>query len=318
MGYCQHLYCQIHASYGLPGTSKRIFCKEHAPLDYIDVSHKRCAQANCQIRPNYGLSGTSEEIFCKQHAPLDYIDVKNKRCTQLGCHTSANYGLSGYQPEYCAKHKTNEMVLHPRKRKREQIVNCQYCAAEINYNEQFCSSCKRYIELGNKTVKSHTKELTIKMLLKTNFENEFVSHDMIIDNACSKRRPDFVLNAPWGSMIVEVDEFQHMRNNYPCACEISRMKQIYFDCGVQHLLFVRYNPDKYKLLETTLRCESKNNREKYLVRYIKEQLVINNKPSWGNLGVVYLFYDGFSRDVVEIETINPYSSSSTDDNSNQL
>ena len=36
--------------------------------------------------------------------------------------------------------------------KDEDIV-CQYCSSIIHYNEQFCSSCKKYIELGNKTVK---------------------------------------------------------------------------------------------------------------------------------------------------------------------
>ena len=282
-------------------------------MEYIDVKSKRCAQLNCNIQACYGPVGTKKRIFCKQHAPLEYIDVKNKHCAQLNCNIQAQFGLAGYSAEYCGKHKTNEMILHPRKRKREQTINCQYCLTEIHYDEQFCSGCKRYIQLGNKTVKAHTKELAIKTLLKTNFEKEFVSHDITIESSCSRKRPDFVINTTWGNIIVEVDEFQHLRNNYPCACEISRMKQIYFDCGVEHLLFVRYNPDKYKLLENVLQCESKRNREDYLVRYIKEQFAINDKPSWGHLGVVYLFYDGFSRDAVEIESINPYASSSSTD-----
>ena len=300
------------ASYGPMGTKKRNFCKQHAPSDYINNISKRCFYLHCNIQPCYGLLGTTFAVYCKQHAPAEYVDIKNKRCLYATCTTFAHYGLPGYSSEYCAKHKTNEMLINPLKRKREQNINCEYCQTEIHHNEQFCSGCKRYIELGNKTIKRHEKELTTKTLLKTNFKNEFVSHDMTIDSACSKRRPDFVLNAAWGNIIVEVDEFQHIRNNYSCACEISRMKQIYFDCGVEHLLFIRYNPDKYKLLETTLQCESKRNREDYLVRYIKEQLSNIDKPSWGNLGVIYLFYDGFTRNAVEIETIDPYLNGNTD------
>ena len=39
------------------------------------------------------------------------------------------------------------------KKPKDEDILCQYCSSVIHYNEQFCSSCKKYIELGNKTVK---------------------------------------------------------------------------------------------------------------------------------------------------------------------
>ena len=77
------------------------------------------------------------------------------------------------------------------------------------------------------------------------------------------------------------------------------MKQLYFDVGVQNLLFVRYNPDNYKCVEGQKKYTDTARRE-YLIKYL------NELTNHNNLGVVYLFYDGFINPP-EIEYINPYA-----------
>jgi len=77
------------------------------------------------------------------------------------------------------------------------------------------------------------------------------------------------------------------------------MKQIYMDVGVENLLFIRYNPDKY------LNIPGHANygiiaREQYLLKYISE------RDMHQGLGVVYLFYDGFMSPP-EIEYFDPYN-----------
>jgi len=193
------------------------------------------------------------------------------------------------------------MVHEPRKYEKDAIKECSYCFETIHYSDDFCPSCKIFNTIGT-TVKSHNKELAIKTLLEDNFDPDTFIHDRIVPGGCSKKRPDFLLLTKWGNIIVEVDEFQHKRNTYPCECEITRMKQIYFDCGVEHLLFIRYNPDNYKVLEGG-KPITPIQRKKLLIKIIKEQF---DQKDVENLGVMYLFYDGYISGSSEIEDIKVY------------
>ena len=85
--------------------------------------------------------------------------------------------------------------------------------------------------------------------MERNFDKDIFDHDKVVAGGCSKKRPDFLITTFWGYIILEIDEFQHNRKTYPCECEVNRMKEIYFDCGVKHLLFIRYNPDSYKTID---------------------------------------------------------------------
>jgi hypothetical protein len=76
------------------------------------------------------------------------------------------------------------------------------------------------------------------------------------------------------------------------------MKQIYFDVGVENLLFIRYNPDSYKTMDNQ-KPWKKPKRHDFLLKYLNEQ------QNHVNLGVVYLFYDGFINPP-EIDLIDPY------------
>ena len=280
------------------------------------MKHTKCLAENCKKHKNFGKPGSNVAEYCKEHAPPVYEDVKNRKCLAENCKKQKKFGKSGYSAEYCAEHKTNDMISNPKKRKRDEsndIGICRYCCAEIHYNEQYCDSCKNYINLGRKTVKKHEKELMIKYLLENHFgvtgvrDQMTFRHDRIVDGGCSKRRPDFEIPTSWGTIILEVDEHQHIRNSYTCECEISRMKQIYFDCGVEHILFVRYNPDSYKPLDCD-KPESRIKREEYLIKLLKKYISDDFENKKFDLGVLYLYYDGFSRSTAEIEKVDPYGS----------
>ena len=153
--------------------------------------------------------------------------------------------------------------------------------------KSICTSCDQF---DGKTIKRKLKELIVKQYLgENNVEINF--YDKIYPGGCSKRRPDFVISREWGRIIIEVDEFQHNRKNYPCECEITRMKQIYFDIGEEYgkVIFIRYNPDNYipsigKPFETLERLKS-------LVYWINRY---SSKEPENYLTVQYLFYDGYT------------------------
>lgn len=62
--------------------------------------------------------------------------------------------------------------------------------------------------------------------------------------ACgSKRRPDWLVDLSTHSIIVEVDENQHVA--YEDTCESKRLMQLFEDLGSRPLVVVRFNPDGY-------------------------------------------------------------------------
>ena len=300
---CKHENCDIRANYGKSGTKIKLYCQQHAKAGMVDVVSKRCIHENCDIRAGYGKPGTKKAEYCSTHAKAGMVDITHKRCIHENCDTRASYGKPGYSPEYCASHKHIGMICDPKKTPKTEVKECQFCLLPIHYNENFCSGCKNYVVLGA-TKKRHNKELAIKHLLEQH-QIEFI-HDKIVDSKCSRRRPDFQINTWFGAIILEVDENQHCRKSYPCECEVSRMKQIYMDMGLKHLIFVRYNPDKYK--PASGNQYNKIKREDYLIKYIKDIMKEKDvKPEWF-LGSLYLFYDMFLPDNIAIDIVNPYDS----------
>jgi hypothetical protein len=102
-----------------------------------------------------------------------------------------------------------------------------------------CNSCRDY-ELIKREKK---KELAVKTLLKSK-QIQFV-HDTIPPDGCGRARPDFTMDCGTHVVLVEVDEFQHRRSNYPCECEQVRTINLFQEFGGMKVVFIRYNPDSY-------------------------------------------------------------------------
>jgi len=56
-----------------------------------------------------------------------------------------------------------------------------------------------------------------------------------------KKRPDVLIDLLTHSIIIEIDEEQHV--NY--TCENKRSMQLFEDLGNRPIIFIRFNPDKY-------------------------------------------------------------------------
>ncbi len=88
-----------------------------------------------------------------------------------------------------------------------------------------------------------TKETTVVTFLQEKFPNLDWRWNKTVDGGCSMRRPD-LLDMGSHILIVEVDENSH--DVYGPTCEEKRMGEIWNDVGHRPLVFVRFNPDKYK------------------------------------------------------------------------
>ena len=67
--------------------------------------------------------------------------------------------------------------------------------------------------------------------------------DKKIQDGCSKRRPDLLLDMGSHIIIVEIDENAH--TDYDCSCENKRLMEISQDLGHRPIVFIRFNPDDY-------------------------------------------------------------------------
>jgi hypothetical protein len=64
-------------------------------------------------------------------------------------------------------------------------------------------------------------------------------------DGCSQRRPDLLCDFGDQVIIVEVDEGQHEK--YDCSCENKRLMEISRDCSHRPIVFIRFNPDQYRV-----------------------------------------------------------------------
>lgn len=71
--------------------------------------------------------------------------------------------------------------------------------------------------------------------------------DKRIQDGCSRKRPDLLLDLGYQVIIVEVDENQHI--DYDCSCENKRIMQLSQDVGHRPMIFIRFNPDEYTASE---------------------------------------------------------------------
>ena len=89
--------------------------------------------------------------------------------------------------------------------------------------------------------------------IKENFNDYEITYDQIISQGCSRRRPDILLDLGYQTIIIEVDENQHI--DYDTTCEKKRINEIYSDLGDRPIVFIRFNPDDYTIKnEKNLSC----------------------------------------------------------------
>jgi hypothetical protein len=67
--------------------------------------------------------------------------------------------------------------------------------------------------------------------------------DRTVQDGCSRRRPDLLLDMGSHIIIVEIDENKH--SGYECSCENKRLMEISRDLQHRPIVFIRFNPDSY-------------------------------------------------------------------------
>ena len=128
------------------------------------------------------------------------------------------------------------------------ICKSDWCETLIKNHkyEGYCLSCfVNNPENANKPAmrnyKTKEKEVVDKIINKFSVY-EWI-HDKQIQDGCSKRRPDLLLDLGSHIIIVEIDENKH--ENIECNCENKRMMELSKDLNHRTIVFIRFNPDEY-------------------------------------------------------------------------
>jgi hypothetical protein len=276
---CQHAECNLIAQFNVEGEKTGAYCSVHKLPDMIDIKHKRCETPGCTKTPSYKYLEDTQPRFCARHKTETMIDGKHVRCEYTGCNKSPTYSEPGNtRPKMCSTHKTDTMidVFHANCCVNEcylravynvkNIKSAKYC---INHRESgmvdvfskiclsewcltyasnkyegYCLFC--YIHLfPEKPISRNykTKEKTVVDSVIETFPQMTWVSDKKVDNGCSRKRPDLLLDLGYQVIIVEIDENQH--NTYDCSCENKRLMELSQDIGHRPIVFIRFNPDDY-------------------------------------------------------------------------
>ena len=88
-----------------------------------------------------------------------------------------------------------------------------------------------------------TKEKEVVDKITQTFTNFDWISDKKVQDGCSRRRPDLLLDMGSHIIIVEVDENKH--TDYDCSCEHKRLMELSQDLQHRPIIFIRFNPDSY-------------------------------------------------------------------------
>jgi hypothetical protein len=122
---------------------------------------------------------------------------------------------------------------------------CHTVVKNKNY-KGYCLRCFIHMFPDKPVVRNYkTKERAVAEYIFEHFSNEKYTWitDQKIENGCSSKRPDLLLDLGYQVIVVEIDENQHQ--SYECSCENKRLMLISQDIGHRPLIFIRFNPDDY-------------------------------------------------------------------------
>lgn len=197
------------------------------------------------------------------------ICVHKKIKTQCIICNGSSICLHKIQKASCIKCNGSRICIHTR-----QKSTCKKChGGEIcvhNKRKQYCKSCggtslckSEWCDTyGNRKYEGYcvfcytnlfpdkimtrnykTKELNVVDHIKEHYSEFTWVCDKRIQDGCSKKRPDLLLDLGTHIIIVEVDENAH--TDYDCSCENKRLMELSKDVGYRPIVFIRFNPDQY-------------------------------------------------------------------------
>lgn len=153
-----------------------------------------------------------------------------------------------YQCKMC---KGSQICKHIKRRSLckicggSSLCKSKWCEIKgISKYNGYCLTCCIQLFPDIKVHRNYkTKERFVVDKIKEQFSELSWIEDKKIQDGCSYRRPDLLLDLGTHILIVEIDENKH--SVYNCLCENKRIMEISKDVNHRPIVFIRFNPDSY-------------------------------------------------------------------------
>ncbi len=249
-----NIKCENNGYYYESTNKKELYCFDHKNDNMLKLNATFCSYIDingiqCDTDPKYNYEGEKRGLYCKTHSLDNMVDVENSFCRYIDDNNiqCKHYPSFNYEDKkirlYCGKHFLVNMVNLLYKPCKTHLCGNTVKKANSKYSD-YCSRCFYFLYPDSPLVKNYkTKEYAVCEFIKENFQNIDLTFDKIIENGCSKRRPDILIDMGSHCIIVEVDENQHQ--TYDITCENKRLMEISQDLQHRPIVFIRFNPDNY-------------------------------------------------------------------------
>jgi len=257
---------------------------------------------------------------------------KSKYVCRVCNHLS--YCIHNKLKKYCKECDGHSLCIHNKlKRYCKECDGCDICKTPLCYtfkNKKYDGHCfVCYVNLFPDKPNSRnykTKERSVTEFILNTFSQYTWTTDKKIEDGCSQRRPDLLLDLGYQVIIVEIDETQH--RNYEEICNNRRTMEISKDLNHRPIIFIRFNPDAYKdsdgkLINSCWKINkdglcSLNKKSEWSSRLDKLKLLIEfwcdeNNKSEKTIEVEHLFFDECS---TESESDNSFDINTEESNQN--
>jgi hypothetical protein len=239
---CIHEGCITLPVFNYKGNKNALYCATHKLNEMVNVISKVCIYEDCITIPAFNYKENKNALYCTTHKLNEMVDVKSKACIHEGCITRPVFNYKGQKNAlYCSTHKLNEMVDVKNKACKTYLCSTR---TRDKY-EGYCLRCYIYTFPDKPVARNYkTKERAVVEFVCERFPEHTWITDKKVNDGCSMRRPDILLDLGYQVLIIEIDENAHQ--DYDCSCENKRIMELSQDVGHRPIIFIRFNPDSYR------------------------------------------------------------------------
>ena len=249
--HCDVSGCTVRCNFGFSG-EKPNRCITHRLDGMINTTRRICEYVNCRVSASFGTISEMKLRYCAAHKETDMIQPYLKYCEYAGCLTLPTFANdTEKRARFCIKHKTDTMidVKNPRCRTPECSI-----AVHRHINRGYCIRCFIHLFPDEQNACNYkTKERTVVDYITRVFPDLTIINDKRIEDGCSMRRPDILIDL--GEMVICIEIDENMHYSYDCSCENKRVMEISRDLSHRPLILIRFNPDAY-INESSTRIKS--------------------------------------------------------------
>lgn len=210
---------------------RRERCKDCLHLLFCEHNNRK---ATCQL--------CKEERTCQHNKTRNICNICNPTYYHCEHHITKNNCKICSTGSYCQHGKYKPRCKECGGSSLCQSTFCDKMAIK-RYNN-YCLTCCIHVCPEIEVIRNYkTKERNVVEHVLERFPDFTWVSDKKVQDGCSKRRPDLLLDYGSHIIIVEIDENRH--KDYESTCENKRMMEISQDVGHRPIVFIRFNPDDY-------------------------------------------------------------------------